>query len=112
MTEQDVIFGDDDEDGQNPDLKPGKKEEKEEEESGGPVDSVKVGSVKIDVWKNQGEEGSYYSFDMKRFYTQDDGESFEDTHRMRERDLSDVSLAWQKIALKYGDRTRRDNDGR
>ena len=70
-----------------------------------PVDTVKVGSVRIAVWEqlNQQDGSTYYNFTMERAYpTDDNGEEFDYTSSMRQRDLSDAALAWQVVAQRYG----------
>jgi len=82
-----------------------KQQEQEEEGDSGnrPVETVRAGSFKLSVWRNKTRNGeTYHTVTMQRFYTEDDGESFESTTTARESDLSDLATGFSYLAQKYG----------
>jgi len=90
---EDVIFGDDQEE-------PAPETQEQSSSQAGPDLQLQSGSVHLDVWKNQ-DSPDTYSF--KRFYTQDDGQTYEETQNMRPRDLEHVKTLITKAQLEEVD---------
>lgn len=59
-----------------------------------PIDTLRDGSIKAAIWKNEGEKGTFYSVEFSRTYTKEDkpasSYSFSGTELLR------VSLLAQK----------------
>ena len=60
----------------------------------GPVDSIKYGGVKVDVWENKGEKSNFYSFTIQRSYKA--GDEWKNTNSLRQQDLPKAILGLQK----------------
>ena len=83
--------------------KPVKQQESTAKKGNRPVETVRAGSFKLSVWRNTTRNGdTYHTVTMQRFYTEDDGESFESTTTARETDLSDLASGYGYLAQKYG----------
>jgi len=78
-----------------------------EEETGskqaGPDRKLQSGSVHLDIWHNE-DSADTYSF--KRFYTQDDGETFQETQNMRPQDLQHVQNLINYVQMSEVDDTK------
>jgi len=44
-----------------------------------PTETLRDGSLKATIWKNEGEKGLFFSVDLSRTY-KDDGGSYHDSH--------------------------------
>lgn len=58
-----------------------------------PVETVRVGSVKIAVWKNQGDDGPYYTPDAPEFSYVKDGKWHSSKRPSGQRDLINLAKA-------------------
>lgn len=43
-----------------------------------PIDTIRDGALKATIWKNFGENGTFYSVELSRTYKQ--GETYKDSH--------------------------------
>jgi len=70
------------------------KESESSSKGKGPVSSVKVGGIKVDVWENKGEKANFYSYTIQRSYKA--GDEWKNTTSLRQQDLPKAVLALQK----------------
>ncbi len=61
-----------------------------------PIDTLRDGSIKAVIWKNQSEKGSFYSVDIIRTYKDDAGNyhdtnSFSGTQLLRAARLAEIA---------------------
>ena len=76
-----------------------------------PLHTIRDGSLKATVWKNESEKGPWLSVDFSRGYRTRDGD-WRDTSSFRGDDLLKLSFLAQKAyayTLKYRDATRERN---
>ncbi len=66
-----------------------------------PIDTLRDGSLKATIWKNQSEKGGFYSVEFSRTYK--DGESFKDSHSFSGAELLRISrlaeIAYTEITI-------------
>lgn len=72
-----------------------------------PVDEFNVGRVKVTIWPNGGEAGSWFTARFSRLYKK--GESWKSTPRFKREDLHLLAQAAGK-ALAWMDERERDAD--
>ncbi|MCP1469476.1 hypothetical protein J3E64_001151 [Sphingobium sp. OAS761] len=70
-------------------------------ESNGPRETLRDGNLKSSIWRNESENGAYYSATLSRTYKDKDGE-LRDTHSFSGPDLLRVS----ELARKSYERTQ------
>jgi len=63
-----------------------------------PVEKIRVGGIQLDVWENQSEKGTFYSFTIQRSYKQ--GNDWKNTNSLRTQDLPKAILALQEAYKK------------
>ena len=59
-----------------------------------PVATFKVGGVKVDVWENKSDKGTFNSFSMQRSYKA--GDEWKNTGSLRQQDIPKAVLALQQ----------------
>lgn len=62
------------------------------EKGRGPIDEVHDGAVRAKIWRNQGENGAFFSTTLSRLYTDANGE-VQETNSFRGADLLKASEA-------------------
>lgn len=65
-----------------------------------PADTIRDGSLKASIWRNEGERGAYYATEFARTYKDDEG-NLRDSHSFIGGDLLKLS----ELARKAYDRT-------
>ncbi len=77
-----------------------------------PIHTIRDGNIKLVIWKNTGEHGDYYSYDISRSYKNSQGE-YQDTRSLGERDILRIGpltlLAYTKtLALRAQEESAAD----
>ncbi len=77
-------------------------------ENKGPIETLRDGKLKATIWKNFGENGTFYSVEISRTYK--DGDKYGNAHSFSGAELLKVSRLSLKAYDKVGDLLIKDED--
>lgn len=80
-------------------------DQKDEAAQNRPADTLRDGSLKATIWRNEGEKGAYHTVNLSRTYKDDQG-NYHDTGSFRAQDMLGLSELSRQAHYRANDLNR------